>query len=104
MPPLHEMKLWLVDFTGLAKDALHVHIALLLFFGSALVFRWRLSDIRPWGIVLAATLLGEALDIRDSLTVGIDPPRSENWHDIWNTMLWPTLIALLARFTPLARR
>jgi hypothetical protein len=100
MPPLHEMKLWLVEFTGLAKDALHIHVALLLFFGSALLFRWRLSDPRLWLIVLAAALAGEAWDIHDTVSFGgtLDP--SANWHDIWNTLLWPTVIGLLARFSP----
>jgi len=26
-----------------------------------------------------------------------------NWHDIWNTMLWPSVIVLLARYTVVFR-
>ena len=94
-------KLWLVGSTGLAKDALHVHVGLIVFFAAALIFRWPLKSWKPWAVALAATLAGEAWDIWDTLAAdrGIRP--WGNWKDIWNTMLWPSAILLLARGTRL---
>lgn len=95
------MKLWLVGSTGLAKDALHIHIALALFFGSALLLRWPLRSWKPWAVVLAAALAGEAWDIWDTLAEGRTIRPAGNWKDIWNAMLWPSAILLLARGTKL---
>lgn len=96
-------KLWLISYTGLAKDALHVHIGLLLFLGSALVFRWSLRSWKPWLVVVVAALAGEALDIRD--TFASDRPflPRGNLKDVWNTTLWPSVILLLAHATRLFR-
>jgi hypothetical protein len=102
--PFQDAKFWLVDQTGLAKDALHVYVALALFFGSALLFGWRLSSWKPWLVVLAAALLGEAWDIRDRIIVGARLDLFGDWHDIWNTLFWPSVILLLARRTRLFGR
>lgn len=98
---LQAAKLWLVDSTGLAKDALHVHIALVLFLGSALLLRWPLASWKPWLLVLAVAVAGEAWDIRDSLASGRPILPAANWQDVWNAMLWPSAILLLARTTKL---
>jgi hypothetical protein len=96
-------KLWLVAHTGLAKDALHIYVALFLLFGAALALRRPLTSWRPWLVVLAAALIGEAWDIRDRLVKAIPLDFRGDWHDIWNTMFWPTAILLLARYTPVFR-
>lgn len=101
---LQTAKLWLIDGTGLAKDALHVHIGLIVYLGSALVLRWRLRSWKPWLAALAVALLGEAWDIFDRLTLGRPAAPRAHWHDIWNTMLWPSAMLLLARFTPVFSR
>lgn len=97
-------KLWLVAHTGLAKDALHIYVALALFFGSMLLFRWRPGDWRPWLIVLAAALAGEMWDISDTIFWERRVYWAANWKDIWNTLFWPSAILLLARYTPVFRR
>ncbi|WP_447727048.1 hypothetical protein [Sphingomonas koreensis] len=94
-------KLWLVDSTGLAKDALHIHVGLIVFFAVALIFRWPLRSWKPWAVALVAALAGEAWDIWDTLAEGRRIVPSANWKDLWNTMLWPTAILLLARGTRL---
>ncbi|OYY67940.1 hypothetical protein [Sphingomonas sp. 28-63-12] len=101
MSPFQDMKLWLVGLTGLAKDALHIYVALSLFFGSALLFKWPLTSWRPWLVVLAAALLGEAWDIADLRVISVPLDLGGNWHDIWNTLFWPSMILLLARTTRL---
>lgn len=94
-------KLWLIDSTGLAKDALHIHVGLIVFFAVALVFRWPLRSWKPWAAALVAALAGEAWDLWDTLAEGRRIVLSANWQDLWNTMLWPTAILLLARTTRL---
>ena len=102
--PLQASKLWLVHHVGLAKDALHIYVALALFFGSAALFGWRLSGWRPWILVLVAALAGEAWDIRDSIVYRTRLILGANVHDFWNTLFWPTVIMLLARHTRLLKR
>jgi hypothetical protein len=101
---LQSTKLVLVGSTGLAKDALHIYVALGLFFGSALLRRWPLTSWKPWSVVLAATICGEFWDIRDRAVEGIPQNWPGNWHDIWNTLFWPTAILILARTTKIMDR
>lgn len=101
---LQSAKAWTIAHTGLAKDALHIHVALLLFFGAALVFRWKLTSWKPWLVVAVAALAGEAWDLRDSLVFGTPVRPGANLHDLWNTMLWPSAILLMARATRVFRR
>lgn len=98
---LQTAKLWLVDVTGLAKDALHIHVGLIVFFGAALLLRWPLRSWKPWAAALVVTLAGEVWDLWDSLSEGRPILFWANWKDVWNTMLWPSAILLLARGTRL---
>jgi hypothetical protein len=85
--------------TGLERDALHIYAALLVQVGSALVLRKRLGHWLPWAAILVLAVGNEVLDaFGDDLV--------EQWeldaglHDLWNTMLLPTLLLLLVRFAP----
>ena len=98
MSLLQGTKLLLIGQLGLSKDALHVYVALTLFLGSTLLFRWRLSGWRPWLLVIVAALIGEAWDLRDSLVHDTPVRLAANWHDVWNTAFWPTVLMLLARW------
>lgn len=102
MSALQAAKLWLIGLTGLGKDALHIYVGLALFLGSALLFKWSLASWKPWAIVLAAALLGEAWDIRDRIAGDMALDLAGDWHDIWNTLFWPSVLALLARYRGLA--
>lgn len=86
----------MVETTGLTRDALHIHVGLLImtlalwFLGTS---RW---FIVAWSAVLLAALGNEILDLRSSLHA----ERSHNWSDsvgdVINTMVWPTVLALFA--------
>ena len=86
-------------WTGLERDGLHIYAAVLIQFGTALVLRRRLSHWLPWAAVLALAVGNEWLDTYGDGLV-------EQWeldaglHDLWNTMLLPTLLLILARFAP----
>lgn len=96
-----DTKSWLVDWTGLARDGLHIHVGLIVFFAAALIFRWPMRSWKPWAVAIAITLVGEAWDIRDTLASGRRLRLAYYWQDLWNTMLWPTAIVILARTTRL---
>jgi len=86
-------------WTELERDALHIYAAILVQVGAAALLRRSLASPFPWLVVLAAALGNEALDItRDGLFE--DYERSAALHDLWNSMLVPTLLALLVRFAP----
>jgi hypothetical protein len=93
-----QWKIGLLEATGLARDALHVHIGLAVFVLTRLVWRWRFGWGGAWLVALGFALGGEWFDLRAETTIGAIQPEAAHWHDIWNTMLWPTLLALLGRW------
>jgi hypothetical protein len=104
MSPLQQAKTWLVENLHLAKDALHIYVALALVLGSCLAFGWKVRQWRPWLLVLVAALAGEVIDIRYSWRIGDPVDYWNNWKDVWNTMVLPTVLLLAARFTPVFER
>ena len=104
MSEFQAAKLWLVGALGLPRDALHIYVGLIAFLGFAILFRLPLRDWRPLAAALFVTLAGEAWDLFDARG-GIDAPEyAKSWHDLWNTMLWPTVLFALARWTKVLRR
>ena len=93
-------KLSLEQVSGLDMDALHVHAGVLIQIFAALLLRRSLRSPWPWLLVLSAALANEYYD----LTLETWPDRAEQWgesiKDVWNTMLLPTALMLLARFVP----
>ncbi len=83
--------------TGLAKDALHVHVGLAVLVGALILFRWRLGDRRALAIAVMAAVLGEAWDVWDVVRTDQQPFWPGHVHDLWNTTLWPLLLTVLAR-------
>lgn len=104
MSPLQHVKWTLVAHLHLSMDAMHIYVAMALFLGSALVLGWSLKSWRPWMLVLVAALIGEAWDLRDSLAYGTRIHLFANLKDIFNTILWPTVLMLLARHTKVLKR
>lgn len=94
-------KLQIVGWLGLAKDAVHIYVGLIVFITAALLFRRSLRDLLPIVAVVLAATAGEVWDIYDTWASG-DPIRwDKSWHDVWNTTLAPAAIFLLARYTRL---
>ena len=99
MSPVNQFKLAIVEWSGLAQDALHVYVALTVFLGSCLILGWRAWQWKPLLLVFAITLIGEYFDIQDSLNIEGRTYLWGNWHDVWNTMLAPTALFIAARTT-----
>ena len=97
MSPLQEAKLWVMGLAGLPKDALHIYVGLAVFLGAAALARRPLGSRLPILFVLLAALAGEIWDVIDTINAGRPIRWSLNWHDVWNTMFWPTVLFLLFR-------
>lgn len=92
-----------VWLTGLAMDALHIYVGLIVLLGVAAVFRRPLGSWLPWTVVVLAACAGELLDVCDDLrTLGYWDWRA-SIHDVWNTLFWPTVLTVLARTGILGR-
>ena len=89
-------KIWLIETVGLTNDAMHVHGALLILCGSALVLRRRPDSLWCWLIVFVAQLFNEYADLRGAAPG--EATMDAALHDIYNTMFWPTVILILGRF------
>jgi hypothetical protein len=98
---LNSLKTDLSELVHLSKDALHIHLGLLVFLIAMVVFRRTAASLVPWLYVLALELVNEALDMVHWHRGVFDFSFGGSVKDIVNTMLWPTLLVLLARFTPL---
>lgn len=88
-------KLYLVESTGLAKDALHIYAGLMLFLAIRLLWRRRGGWLLAWTAVLAMACAAEYIDALNEHQRGDLRPDAEHWHDIWNTAFWPTISALV---------
>lgn len=86
------------DSMGLSNDALHIHIALLILLASAALYRMRPDRIQPWLTVMLFEFINEYSDLLYSTEEDAAVRWSESWHDIGNTMLWPTVILVLGRW------
>lgn len=104
MIPMQQAKSAIVEHVHLEKDALHIYVALIVFIGSCLLFKWKASQWKPWLVVLACALAGEAWDIRDRIVYHAQQEFSANWKDVWNTMITPSVLMLAARFSGIFRK
>lgn len=74
------------------------------FFGSCLLFGWKVTQWRPLVAVLAVAVAGEAWDLYDALAAGKPLTFASNLKDILNGLLLPAVIMLLARYSGIFRR
>ncbi|WP_338426455.1 hypothetical protein [Sphingopyxis kveilinensis] len=93
-------KMSVIEATGLGKDALHVYFGLALFLVVRLAWRGRGGWIAAWLAVLAMACGGEWLDLTAEYSRSTIQPDAEHWHDIWNTMLWPTVLLIVGPWLP----
>jgi len=97
-----EIKNWLETSTGLDRDSLHIYAGVGVQLFVALFLRRSLASPIPWFFVAAAALVNEYYDY------SFVPETShveqmyvdEAITDIWNTLLLPSLLFVIARFWP----
>lgn len=90
----HAAKIWLVDLTGVSRDALHIYVAIALFLCVRIVWRGSWGSLAALVVVVAAALTGEWLDHQMELLQGGVCDPAEHWHDLRNTMAAPLVLAL----------
>ncbi len=95
---LQLFKIEMLELTGLGKDALHIYFGMGLFLLIRLLWRWRGGWILAWLAVFALAVGVEWLDMRLETTEFNIRPDDEHWHDVWNTMFWPTVLLLIGRW------
>jgi len=93
-----DRKASLVELSGLDKDALHIYFGLALFLLIRLFWRWRGGWVVAWLTVLAMAVGGEWLDMTREMGDATIQPDAAHWHDIWNTMFWPTVLLFIGRW------
>ncbi|HKX89209.1 MAG TPA: hypothetical protein VJM13_08370 [Sphingopyxis sp.] len=93
-----QQKTWLVTSTALSKDALHIYFGLTLFVAVRLLWRWRGGWLAAWCAVLAMACGGEWLDMTAEASRSAIQPDAAHWHDIWNTMFWPTVLLIVGQW------
>lgn len=91
----------IVEFSGVSRDALHVHLGLVIFLLVSIYFRNHPRRLLfGWLAVLAAQTINEALDFHDWYVW----TRGWNWRksltDYVHTLLWPSILLLLASRRP----
>lgn len=98
---LQAAKLAVMSLTGLTRDALHVHAGMLVFVLAAAILRKNLGSPWPWLVAMAVACGMEAMDAVDGIVSYGHWRVRASVHDVVNTMLWPTILAVLFRFTRL---
>ncbi len=104
MSPFQSFKHLLVEASNLSKDALHIYVGLAVMLLAAVALKRSLADWRPLAAVALASIAGELWDLIDTFSHGRTPRWNANWKDVWNTLFWPTVLFLLARFTRILKR
>lgn len=93
-----ELKILITNFTDLSRDALHIYAGLLVFFIVAFFHHRQLkSHFAIWAVVIVA-IGAELFDARDDLINHGFWRIGASMHDIINTIFWPLVIWLMARF------
>ncbi|WP_336040279.1 hypothetical protein [Acinetobacter calcoaceticus] len=93
-----EFKIYIVNLTDLARDALHIYAGLAVFFIVAFFHHRQLkSSWAIWATIIIA-IGAELFDARDDLINYGYWRVGARVHDIINTVFWPFIIWLMVRF------
>ena len=101
---VQSFKIFIIQLTGLSRDALHIYAGLATFILVAAITRKSPKSLVPWVSVLAIACGVEALDARDDLHSLGHWRVGASVHDLINTVFWPTVLFLLARQTQVLNR
>lgn len=93
---LNKIKTELTELLLLSRDALHIHVGLGIYVLAMLVFRRGPTSPVPWLVVLAFELANEVFDAVHGQHFDLNITGAV--RDVCNTMLWPTVALLMARW------
>lgn len=86
------------EVLNLSKDALHIYVGLGVFLIMAALLNKSPRSLVPWIGALIAAIIGEMVDGYDDLVLYGRWRWPASLHDVINTLFWPTVLVLLARF------
>ena len=89
-------KTQLSDLLGISKDALHILLGLAIYLIVVVVFRRPLANWVPWLALLAFEIVNEFMDIFHEGIMRFE--LGDSFKDVLNTMFWPTVVLLVARW------
>lgn len=92
------LKLIILDVLDLSRDAIHIHIGLLVFFLAVVLWRRGRFDILALLPVFLVAIGMEVLDLRDDLASLGYMRWSASLHDLINTVFWPTLVVVTSKW------
>ena len=107
MSDYQNAKLIILSILEISKDAIHIHIGLIVFFAAVVLWRKGSVEARCLIPVVIVTSLMEMLDLRDlyilsgSLHIAA---LTASVHDLLNTLFWPVVIVALAWMSKLNDR
>jgi len=90
------------DLLGISKDALHIHLGLAIYLIVVVVFRRPLASWVPWLALLGFEIVNEFTDIFHEGVMRFQV--GDSLKDVLNTMFWPTVVLLAARWHRSRRR
>jgi len=90
-------KLEVLSMVDLTKDAIHIHIGMLVFVCWLVVFRKSISTFKSLIPVLIVVLIMEAFDLRDDYYAFGYFRWFASLHDIVNALLWPFILISFTR-------
>ena len=91
------IKLPILVFFHLSKDAVHIHIGLAVLFMYVLLFRKPMASLKNLIPLLLVASVMELLDIWDDKNSLGYIRWSSSLHDMVNTVFWPVCIVFLAK-------
>jgi len=96
----YEAKMFIEHASVISSDAIHVLIGVLIWIVAAQLSRRALSAWLPWLVVLALTLLNEAVDLSVEHWPSLGMQLGESAKDVLLTMVMPSLLFALTRYRP----
>lgn len=93
---LNDVKTELTTLLDISRDALHIHLGIAIFFVAMVLVRRGPISLIPLLVLLGFVLINEVLDTFHGDHLSLDIAGSS--RDIANTMLWPTVVVIVARF------
>ena len=99
MSEYQNAKLIILSILEISKDAIHIHIGLIVFFAAVVLWRKGSIDVRCLIPVVIVASVMEMLDLREDYR-SLDRFRmaavTASIHDLINTLFWPVAIVVLA--------
>ena len=99
MSEYQNAKMIILSILEISKDAIHIHIGLIVFFAAVVLWRKGAIDARCLVPAVIVASLMEMLDLRDEYS-SLGRIRmaavTASIHDMLNTLFWPVVIVVLA--------